>query len=355
MGGTAMKKKNYKPLLFIIPVILILLLLLGLYLENRSTIISPIPKDTIGNTAGNLRGEGRFCEYDGKVYFSNPYDGDALYVMNPDCSEMKKLINSGVSYINAGGNYLFYYLQSSTGGSGLGYIRSMTGIYRAKLNGKESSCLDKDMATMMVLVGDEIYCQHYDNTDFSTFHKIPAAGFDEEIELSTDIVETACVVGGKIYYSGVVDDHYLHVWDTETDTDTILWDGNTSYPTIIDHYVYFMNVDYDYRLFRYDFSNGELMALTNERLDFYNIYDNVIFYQTAGTDTPALMRMNIDGNSPEVVMQGVYNRINTTSTYTYFQPFEENGVIYRTSTFGPVAVDQFPEAEEAAKEYREDN
>ena len=72
MGGTAMKKKNYKPLLFIIPVILILLLLLGLYLENRSTIISPIPKDTIGNTAGNLRGEGRFCEYDGKVYFPTP-------------------------------------------------------------------------------------------------------------------------------------------------------------------------------------------------------------------------------------------------------------------------------------------
>ena len=28
-------------------------------------------------------------------------------------------------------------------------------------------------------------------------------------------------------------------------------------------------------------------TLTNERLDFYNIYDNVIFYQTSGTDTPA--------------------------------------------------------------------
>lgn len=350
-----MKKKNYKPLLFIIPVILILLLLLGLYLENRSTIISPIPKDTIGNTAGNLRGEGRFCEYDGKVYFSNPYDGDALYVMNPDCSGMKKLISSGVSYINAGGNYLFYYLQSRNGGSGLGYIRSMTGIYRSKLNGKESSCLDKDMATMMLLVGNEIYCQHYDNTDFSTFHKIPAAGSKEEIELSTDIVETACAVDGKIYYSGVVNDHFLHVWDTKTDTDTILWEGNTSYPTVIGNSVYFMNVDYDYRLFCYDLSDGELTALTNERLDFYNIYDNVIFYQTSGTDTPALMRMNIDGSNPEVVMEGVYNRINTTSTYTYFQPFEENGVIYRTSTFGPVAVDQFPEAEEAAKEYREDN
>ncbi len=349
-----MKKSASKPLHFIIPGILIILLALGLYFENRSTYITPIPKETIGNTAGNLRGGGHFCEYDGKVYFSNPYDGGALYVMNPDCTDMKRLINSNVSFINAGGNYLFYYLESTSGGSGLGYIRAVTGIYRAKLNGRESSCLDQDMTTMMVLIGDEIYCQHYDNTNFSTFHKIPAAGSDEEIELNTDIVETASVAGGKIYYSGVVDDHYLHVWDTATDTDTILWEGNTSYPTVIGDSVYFMNVDYDYRLFRYDLSSGDLTALTEERLDYYNIYDNVIFYQTNGTAVPALMRMNIDGSNPEVVMEGVYNRINTTSTYTYFQPFDDDQTIYRTSTFGPVAVDRFPEAEEAAMEYREE-
>ncbi len=349
-----MKKTVKKPTYFIIPAILILFLVLAIYLEKRGVRLSPIPEDTIGNTAGNIRGEGRFCEFDGKVYFSNPYDGDALYVMNPDGSEMEKLLNSSVSYINAGGNYLFYYLESRNGGSGLGYIRATTGIYRSTLKGKESSCLDNDMATMLVLIGDQIYCQHYDNNEFSTFHKIPAAGSKEEIELSKDIVETASVQNGTIYYSGLINDHYLYAWDTKTDTNRLIWEGNTSYPTVIGNYVYYMDVDNDYHLFRYDLSNDELVALTDERLDYYNIYDNVIYYQTNGTDTPALKRMNIDGSGAEVVMEGVYHRINATSAYTYFQPFDDDSVIYRTSTFGPVAVDQFPEAEQAALENRED-
>lgn len=342
-----------KSLRFIIPAVLIILLLFGIYLKHTKGLLTPIPKDTIGNTAGNIRGEGRFCEYGGKVYFANPYDGNTLYVMNPDGSEMKKLLNSSVSYINAGGDYLFYYLENKSGGAGLGNIRSTTGIYRSTLNGKESSCLDKHMATMMLLVGDQIYFQHYDNTDFSTFHKVPAGGSKEEIELSKDIVETACAVNNTIYYSGLAEDHYLYAWDTETDSARTIWDGNTCYPTIVGNYIYFMNVDADYRLFRYNMANDELTALTDERLDFYNIYENVIFYQTNGTDTPALMRMTLDGGSKEVIAEGVYHRINATSVYTYFQPFDDDDTICRTSTFGPLSVDYFPEAQAAALEEQE--
>ena len=347
-----MKKSVNKPLRFIIPGILVLLLILAVYFEKRGVNIS-IPENTIGNTAGNIRGEGRFCEFDGKVYFSNPYDGGALYVMNPDGSDMERLLNSNVSYINAGGNYLFYYLESTSGGSGLGYIRATTGIYRSTLKGKESSCLDPDMTTMMVLVDGQIYCQHYDNTEFSTFHKIPVGGSDEEIELSTDIVETASVQDGTIYYSGITNDHYLYAWDTATDTSTMIWDGNTAYPTAVGNYVYFMNVDADYRLFRYDMTNGELISLTDERLDYYNIYEDVIFYQTNDTSAPALIRMNLDGSGKELVAMGVYHRINATSAYTYFQPFGDDETIYRANTFGPITVDNFPEAAAAALAYQE--
>ena len=57
-----MKKNMKKPLYIIIPAVLIILLILAVYLEKRGVHLSPIPKDTIGNTAGNLRGEGKFCE-----------------------------------------------------------------------------------------------------------------------------------------------------------------------------------------------------------------------------------------------------------------------------------------------------
>ena len=55
-----MKKNMKKPLYIIIPAVLIVLLILAVYLEKRGVHLSPIPKDTIGNTAGNLRGEGKF-------------------------------------------------------------------------------------------------------------------------------------------------------------------------------------------------------------------------------------------------------------------------------------------------------
>ncbi len=330
---------------------LFLILAIGIYsFVHKNHGITPIPADTVGNTAGNIRGEGLFCECNGKVYFSNLYDDGALYVMNPDCTEMERLNPSNVSYINAGGNYLFYYLESIKGGTGLGYLRATTGIYRTKLTGRSAVCLDKDMATMMVLAGDTLYLQHYDNSDFSTFNKIPASGSDEEIVLSKDIIETACVENGKLYYGGISNDHYLYAWDTRTDTPSVVWDGNVCYPTVIGNYVYYMDIDQDYRLFRYDLSSGEVFPMTQERIDFYNIYQNVIFYQTNGTSDPALMRMNIDGSGAETVMDGVYHRINTTSTYTYFQAFDQDDTIFRTSTFGPVAVDTFPEAMQAALE-----
>lgn len=296
-----------------------------------------------------------FCEYEGKVYFSNTYDGGALYVMNPDCTEMERLIPSNVSYINAGGDYLFYYMQSIKGGTGLGFIRTTSGIYRATLKGKSVACLDADMATMMVLSGDTVYFQHYDNTDFSTFNKVPAGGSDEEIVLSEDIIETACVANGNLYYGGISNDHLLYAWNCETDTPRVIWDGgNVSYPTIIGNDVYYMDIDNDYRLFKYNMVSEEIVPLTQERIDFYNIYGNVIFYQTNATPTPALMRMNIDGSGAEVIQEGVYHRINTTSTYTYFQAFDEDDVIYRTSTFGPASVDTFPEAMQAALEYQDE-
>ena len=104
---------NQKAKTILVIVILVLLIGTGMTLSYISNRISPIPSDTIGNSAGNLRGKGLFCEYNGKVYFSNAYDNGALYVMNPDCTEMKRLANTSASYINAGGNYLFYYTTMS--------------------------------------------------------------------------------------------------------------------------------------------------------------------------------------------------------------------------------------------------
>lgn len=350
MKTSKKKKKKKSPFKQFIPLFVILFILAGLFivLSIKKPLDASVPEGTIGNTAGNIRGKGLFCEYNGKVYFSNPYDGGALYVMNPDGSEITLLLRTSISYINAGGNYLFYQLTSPAGGTGLGYIRSSKGIYRSLLNGSGSFRLDPHITTSMVLVGNWLYSQHYDDKTYSTFHKIPVAGSETEYELSKEIVDTACVQDGILYYGGLETDHFLYAWDTKTDTAKVVWEGNLCYPTVIGSRIYFMNIDENYRLFYYDMASGDSVALTDERIECYNIYNNMLFYQISSSTAPALMRMNLDTGETKMVAEGNFTNINTTSVYTYFQRFDEENAIYRTNTFGSVLVDDFPAAKEAA-------
>lgn len=331
----------------IVSCLLILILAGGGYSIYYKNHIEPIPPGSVGNTAGNIRGEGLFCEYDGKVYFSNAYDNGKLYVMNPDGSDLKKLGDFSASYINAGGKYLFYYMESAKGGSGLGYVRSMTGIYRSTLDGDDVYCLNDDLTTMMVLIGDHIYYQHYDNQNFSTFNKLALDNSKEDLLLSKEIIETADAVGNTLYYAGVTNDHYLYGFNTLSDSAGIVWQGNLACPTVIDSYVYYMDIDHDYRLCRYNTADNRIEVLSNERLDFYNYYNGTIYYQVSGK-TPALKRMNADGTDQVTIAEGTYNRINCTSAYTYFYEFGEDALVHRTPTFGPPSVDNFPAALEVA-------
>ena len=106
---------NAKAKKFLIGSLLVLLLGLLIFLYILSNRVAPVPEGTVGNSAGNLYNGGMFCEYNGKVYFANPYDGNAMYVMDTDGSHMKKLIATSVSNICAGGKYLFYFQNTSSG------------------------------------------------------------------------------------------------------------------------------------------------------------------------------------------------------------------------------------------------
>ena len=104
-----MNKKIKNALVVAIPLIIILLIVIVSRFAQALKAIPKNPADTVGNTAGNLYNGGTFCEAAGKVYFSNPYDGGSIYSMNPDQSNIKKVIGASASFINAAGDYIYYY------------------------------------------------------------------------------------------------------------------------------------------------------------------------------------------------------------------------------------------------------
>ncbi len=304
---------------------------------------------TTGNTAGNLNNGGLFCESDGKVYFSNAYDGGALYCMNPNETEITKLSGNSVSSINAGGDYLYYYMESGTsGGKGLGYMGRTAGIYRSKKNGKRVQCLDRSYAVMIQLCGNYLYYQDYDTKTGTSLAKIKIDKSDKTT-IEDYVINPASYANGLIYFNGTQKDHALYTLNTANDSISKVWQSDIWNPIYLDGYVYYMDVTNNYRLCRYNLSQDVIEILTNDRIDFFNVYGNYIYYQKSSQTEPALKRMYIDGSSPEIVAEGVYENINITSQYVYFNQFDAPVPVYKTPTFAPVYVTTFDAASAAAK------
>ncbi len=337
------RKKNI--LIFVITVIVFAALML------IAVLIARVPlndEDTVGNTPGNLNNGGYFCEADGRVYFANAYDEYALYSMDSNESNIKKLNDGAYSCLNVGGDYLYYSMLGKSDGYDLGFIGTTYGIYRSNLKGRKVTGLDRCHIVNMQLCGNYIYYEKYDNKEAVSLEKIKINKKDRQTVAPKAIINPNCYVNGTIYYNGDDKDHYLYALDTATDTSRVVWEGDLWNPVVQDGYVYYMDVGNDYCLCRYSLYDNVVEVLTKDRIDTFNVYDNYIYYQVSSPTSPALKRMLTDGSSPETVKEGVFQNINITSQYVYFNAFNEPTPVYKTSTFGAVNVTSFDAAMQAA-------
>lgn len=338
-------KKNIRFIISIVCTILIIFLLSILFFKKED--IKPIPAGTIGNTAGNANNGGLFCEYDGIVYFSNPYDNNSLYSMLPDESKIKKLSSVSVSNLNAGGNYLFYFQNEASGSSGLGYVRSTYGLFRCDLNGKHTSRLTADYLFNVQLIDNALYYLSTNNTG-SGFYRQEIDGSDATL-VSPDGLNFACAMSdGTIYYNGDDTNHYLYRYNTMDNSSTLIWKGNIWYPVYDNGYIYYLDVAQNYRLCRYSLAEDRVEVLNHDRVDCFNLAGGYIYYQKNSVSDPALKRMTLNGQAEEIIAEGNYTHINVTSCYVYFAAFENPQLIYRTPINGSVSVSSFHAAQNAA-------
>lgn len=340
------KKTNKLAVRIALGSILIIVILLILFLV-QSVKIPVNSTGTVGNTAGNLNNGGLFCEDSQGVYFSNSYDDGYLYSMNADGTNLKRVLEAPVTNVNVAGNYLYFYKSGSGAGSGLGYYGKSNGIYRIKKNGSGIANLDRVASGTTILIDNSVFYQHYDSEDGMTLYKVGIDGQDP-IQMGAYIINPASYEAGYLYFNGTVEDHALYSMNVETGAVNKIWDYALWNPVVEDGYVYFMDIANNYRLCRYEFSSGEIQVLTEDRVDLFNVYENIIYYQKNSATDPALMRMYTDGTNQEVVASGNYSNVNITSQYVYFNEFDTTVPVYQTSTYGSVNVVEFSVAKEAA-------
>ncbi|MBQ3165193.1 MAG: DUF5050 domain-containing protein [Lachnospiraceae bacterium] len=328
--------------IFSIICIITVFIVTGIVVQLNQRIVKN-PVGTVGNTAGNLYNGGLFCEDDGYVYFSNPYDTYALYRMRPNETEIEKLIQTETGSINAAGKYFYFYQKGSGSGEGFGYMISTTGIYRAeKENPNKIECLDRILSETMVLADNSIYYNTAKQEEGVNLKKIDIDGENAEILLNYKVTP-ACVNNSAIYFNNTTDNGHLMQLPLGSKNAADILAEDVYMPIVDGTTVYYIDIHNNYALISYDMSSGEKTVLTTERTDTYNISDLFIYYQTAG-ETPQLKRISKDGAFSEVVADGAYHNINITSQYVYFQKFGVERPVYKTPVNGVVTVSTFDSA-----------
>jgi hypothetical protein len=255
------------------------------------------------------------------VYFSNAYDEGSLYSMTPSETDITKLNSSNVRNILAGGEYLYYFQMGATGDSGFGSVRIPRSFNRSDLNGKNIESITRDTVVTGQLVNNYLYLL-VSGDDEPSFYKIKIDKTGQET-LASYIVNPACAVNGHIYYNGTQEDHFLYSLDTSNDSTSEILEGNIWYPSVDGNYVYYIDLDNNYRLCRYSMSENVTEVLGNDRVDYFNEAYGYIYYQTSGSN-PQLKCMSADGSGDTVVADGVYNSINITSQYVYYREYEND-------------------------------
>ena len=328
----------------IIVSIIVIGLVIGLIISLRPDVVTENPLYHVGNTAGNLLNGGLFAEADGKVYFSNSYEQGNLYVMNSDGTDIKKLNDLTVSSINVGGDYL-YFCQGPARftGEGFGLFRANTGLYRSRLDGRNVVTLKVGTVMTATLCGNEVFFLFNNERDSSRPIRLYKIGTDGENEskVSDEIINPSSYDNGIIYFSRTEDDHFIHGLEVRNGFTSVILEANT-YNAIYDNgYIYYMDLDNNYRLCRYSIYENRIEVLTHDRVDLYNVGYGMVYYQKNSRTEPALIRMYSDGSNPEVVREGHHNSINMTSWYVYFQAFGDTETTYLTPVHGFPSVSIF--------------
>lgn len=303
-----------------------------------------------GNTSSNLHNKGLVCEYNGTVYYSNPYDQNALYAYNASNNSNKKLAEGSVKYINTDGHYIYYVKEPAntmeSSDENLAFLSGgLKGVYRCDMHGNNTKVLTDNTSGVLHLIGNTLFYQRYDTDKGLHLYALNLNGTNEK-KIEQDALNPAGYADGKIYCTGFSNALNVRVVDTETMNISNISDIK-GYMCIPDgEYLYYMDLDRDYALSRYQIATGNIEHLTEKRLDTYHICGDTIFYQVSDEQSPGLYCMNKDTLDSQLIKEGVFCNLNADSSYLYFNDFYNTVPIYRVPVSGSSEVTEFTIAED---------
>lgn len=280
-----------------------------------------------GNTSGNIYNGGLFCEQDGKIYFSNDFDDGCLYVMNSDCSKIKKVHDDKAVYINADENYIYYVRANNTRENISGSILMFnnTGVYRINRNGDNIKAITGNPGSYLTLKDNIIYFQLYDVNKGLFLYRYQIDGKMERLLLE-DAVIPAAVIDNSLYYAGFTADHNINKLDLLSFTTDTLYEGNFAYPIFEGEYIYYIDIEKDYKIYRMNADGSDKTVMVDEPCSTYNITNSgkFLYYQIDDLDNSRICRLNLETMESETILEGNYKQIHVTQNFVFFKDFDNS-------------------------------
>ena len=324
-----MKKWIPKLVLVILGLILIVTCLF-LYLDGQTKYND---KPVNGNTGGNLYNGGLFCESNGTVFFANPDDSFRLYSMNPNGTNIKKLTNDIVQYINADDHYVYYIRNNSISVDFTFFSFDRNSLCRVNRDGSHLKVLDDNPCLYPSLIGNKIYYLHNDKQSATTLYEVGIDGSDRK-QAKKEYTYTCSAIGDSFYYGGSENSGDLFRYDTKTDRATSIFEGNCYQPVAVtDTTFYYLDAGRNNVLVYLKLNEKESVTLTTDSVETYNIYGDYIYYQKYDKENGnALCMIKTDGTGQRTLATGNYHCINVTSYYIYFLEYGTNNMFYTSSS-----------------------
>ncbi len=329
----------------IVPIIVIIILfVIYNYLRFSTRTIYNV-ENAQGNTAGNLFNGGLFCELNEKIYFSNANDDGALYVMNLEGKNFKKLHYDKVGYINAIGKYIYYVRMNNEKKNNSTSVLDFknVGIYRTNLKGKNIITLYEDPSGLMNVHGNSVYYQHYNTNGGLSFYSVDIDGSNEK-EISTQPIMPISIVDNKLCYVGTEIDHNINILNLKSGTNTTIYYENCYAPIINNEFIYYMSASDNYAIYRINLDGSNPTPVVEDRCSTFNITDDgkYLYYQVDDNVNNRICILNVETGESNTIKDGNFKQIHITSNYMFFNDFQDTATYYipigsdtNLSTFTP--------------------
>ncbi len=282
-------------------------------------------EEIVGNTAGNIINGGLFCEKDGKIYFSNDNDDGALYVMNSDCTNIKKVHHDKAVFINTDENYIYYLRSNNTReNSSAGILMfNNTGLYRINRNGKNLKSISSNPGAYLSLKGNFVYYQNYDVNSGLFLYREQIDTKLERLLLEEAVIPSA-IMDNRLYYAGNGKNHNINFLDLSSFVSSTYIEGNFAYPIFQGDYIYYLDLDNNYTVNRMKRDGSERTVLVDSRCSTYNITNSgqYLYYQIDEEENSKIGRLSLETMEQEVLLEGYYKQIHVTNNYVFFKDFD---------------------------------